>query len=427
MYQSLFPDYIPIEGLRSQLEAKRLLEALREVGLEVLTAFGGRQAVVKRLQEEGVTDLWHLLQIARDDVADWAGVGTAFLQVFDEMREEVARRPAYWVQEWHDLWEEHQFPLPPPAALDDFDLFGQVAEAALDYGAGATEETTLAARIEEVERAFAEAIRLYQCRVPESADVLRRYFFEGQSRAMVERLEGLRPMALHRIAFQHFVEPLMRGEKVVGLEFTPAFRDELAALTTDLLFAPVDVLNGLEQLNAPRFLDWLGLRVMQRSLAETLWATDMIVPRYEVLRARRLLQQTLAFLQWQPTFTPRKEMERLLRPPHKHWCKALLRWHPWIVHHAHGYRLRSEQLSYDLCRVARVLYDERVPMQKKDILTAYEHRYLERPQALSLRAVRRHFPEVISPLRGWWQWKADVASVASEELPQYDLFGQLMR
>lgn len=426
MYQSLFSDYIPIEGLRSQLEAKRLLEALREVGLEVLTAFGGRQAVVKRLQEEGVTDLWHLLQIARDDVADWSGVGTAFLQVFDEMREEVARRPAYWVQEWHDLWAEHHFPLPTPAIVNDFDLFGEVAEIMPDDGVGGAEETTLASRIAEAERAFAEAIRLYQCRVPESASALRRYFFEGQSRAMVERLEALRPMSLHRIVFQHFVEPLMQGERVEGLLFTSAFREELAALSNDLLFAPIEVLNVLEHLSAPRFLEWFGLTVMQRSLAETQWATDLIVPRYEVLRARRLLQQTLAFLQWQPTFTPRKEMERFLRPYHKLWCKALLRWHPWIVHQAQGYRLRSEQLSYDLCRVARVLYDEQVPMQKKDILTVYEHRYLERPQTLSLRAVRRHFPEVISVQRGWWQWKADASSATGDEAPQYDLFGQLM-
>ena len=93
MYHTLFPDFFSFDDGRSQEQTLRLNEALQQVELALLDTHAERRAVLRKLAALGVTNAWQLLQLQHEEVAEWPGVGPAFLSVLDEMREEVHRAP----------------------------------------------------------------------------------------------------------------------------------------------------------------------------------------------------------------------------------------------------------------------------------------------------------------------------------------------
>ena len=378
MYHTLFPDFFSFDDGRSQEQALRLNEALQQVELTLLDTHAERRAVLRRLAALGVTNARQLLQLQHEEVAEWPGVGPAFLSVLDEMREEVHRAPEQLVDTWRREWATLTFPddmeEETHIALSDADSAEEVPEKKSTD----TEHECLSAEACEVERTLAALLHTLLHRRPVGAGVLRRYFLEGLPVSTIVRVEGLASRAaVHRVVDRQCLRPLLSGEALHGLQLSAAFLAKLEQLRGRLMFCPSTVLERLHTMLPERFLRFLHLTLLCRTTAETQWGADLIVPRHAVLRARRLLRRTM-----------------------------LLHLHPWVERNAEGYRLRSEQLQYDVCRTARILCDAAgVPCSLQEVRFAYECRYLERPKRLSLSGVQARFPQISTEDDRLWQWK----------------------
>ena len=407
MYHTLFPDFFSFDDGRSQEQALRLNEALQQVELALLDTHAERRAVLRRLATLGVTNAWQLLQLQHEEVAEWPGVGPAFLSVLDEMREEVHRAPEQLVDTWRREWATLTFPddmeEETHIALSDTDSAEEVPEKKSTD----TEYECLSAEACKAERTLAALLHTLLHRRPVGAGVLRRYFLEGLPVSTIVRVEGLASRAaVHRVVDRQCLRPLLSGEALHGLQLSAAFLAKLEQLRGRLIFCPSTVLECLHTMLPERFLRFLHLTLLCRTTAETQWGADLIVPRHAVLRARRLLRRTMQQLQWQPDFVKRTHLAVRLHSSDASWLQPLLHRHPWVERNAEGYRLRSEQLQYDVCRTARILCDAAgVPCSLQEVRYAYECRYLERPKRLSLSGVQARFPQISTEDDRLWQWK----------------------
>lgn len=408
MHHSLFPDFSPLEDILDQQAAQRIADRLRGVELRFFATLPERRTVLRRLAEKGICNAWDLLNLHRDEVAEWSGVGKVFLHLLDEMRAEVQQRPQWVIQTWHNEMAQLTLPDDLEQATEEPNLFGEwVATETTPSTDTLSEEEQLSLDITEVERTFVELIRLLAHRLPAEGAVLRRYFLESLPLNTIVKVEQLSSRsAIHRLLEPRFLRPLRAGESLCGITLSCDFRERMQRLEKRLRFRPAQILEHLTTMSPDRFLALMGLTLMRRTVLENLWACDFIVARQEVVRSRRTLHHTLLHLQFRPDFTSRKNIEEHLSAilPSRDLVKPLLRNHPWVEHSESGYRLVAEQLVFDFCRVGRILLDAATPLTKDEVISSYEHRYLERPLSLSLRLLRRHYPQILSHRRGVWTW-----------------------
>lgn len=417
MYHTLFPDFFTLDGERSEQQALHLAEALQRVELKMLATHAERRLVLRRLEQRGVINAWQLLQLQHEEVAEWPGVGAAFLSVLDEMRDEVYRAPELLVQTWKQKWAELTFPDDIIDELSEQLPIEQIEEKAEEIISTTSAQEIVSVEVAEVERTLTALLRTLLHRLPNGEGVVRRYFLEGLPVSTIVRVEGLASRsAVYRIADRQCLRVLLRGETLHGLRLSEAFLSKMSRLSRQLLFCPNRVLDSLQTMKPTRFLRFLNLTLLCRTTAETQWAADLIVPHQGVQRSRRLLHRTMGYLQLHPDFLPRRELTSQLNAAEALWLKPLLRQHPWVERSAKGYRLRSEQLQFDFCRAARILCDAKTPCSLEEVIYAYEYRYLERPKCLTLSGLRRRFPQVVSEERGVWRW--EVSGRKSAELSE---------
>ena len=231
---------------RSQEQALRLNEALQQVELALLDTHAERRAVLRRLATLGVTNAWQLLQLQHEEVAEWPGVGPAFLSVLDEMREEVHRAPEQLVDTWRREWAALTFPddmeEETHIALSDADSAEEVPEKKSTD----TEYECLSAEACEAERTLAALLHTLLHRRPVGAGVLRRYFLEGLPVSTIVRVEGLASRAAgHRVVDRQCLRPLLSGEALHGLQLSAAFLAKLEQLRGRLICCPSTVLECL--------------------------------------------------------------------------------------------------------------------------------------------------------------------------------------
>lgn len=408
MHHTLFPDFSPLEMMLDQQAAQRIADRLRSVELRFFATHPEWRTVLRRLAEKGVCNAWDLLNIHRDEVAEWPGVGRVFLHLLDEMRAEVQQRPQWVIQTWRNEMAQLTLPDDLEKPSDEPTLFGEweVAEVNIKEKAY-SEEEQLVQDIIEVERTFVELIRLLSHRFPVEGAILRRYFLESLPLNTIVKVEHLSSRStIHRLLEPRFLRPLRAGENICGITLSCDFRERMQKLEQRLRFRPAQILEHLNTMSPDRFLALMGLTLMRRTVLENLWACDFIVARQEVVRSRRTLHHTLLYLQFRPDFTARENIENHLSSilPSRDLVMPLLLNHPWVESAETGYRLVAEQLVFDFCRVGRILLDAATPLTKDEVISAYEHRYLERPLSLSLRLLRRHYPQILSHRRGVWTW-----------------------
>lgn len=415
---SLFPDYAVLETGRNEAQAMRLAQQLREVDLEVLATTAERRSVISRLRREGVGDAMQLVLLTEADVMDWYNVGPVFLAVVTAMRDEVVAAPERIVALWRN--KVRLFVLPDDLQEDssDDDFFGMLMvaedETPATYPLTGGTETDSASPILELERCIVAAVEMMGQR---SADgvVLRRYFLEGAAVESIVASERLASSAsLYRIVDKRFCQPLLKGYPVKGIQFSNKLLMSVRRLCKELVYRRVEVLDVLERLSPQRFLHFLGLTLLRRTTAETVWLADFIVREGDVQRCRRTQRDLFSSLQLRVVGAKESVVRRglqHLRPKEKgsvvdvNFLRVLLRDHPCIEPDRKGYRLVSERLTYDCARLARIVYDAHGPIRIADILVRYEQRYFERPHTVSIAKVRVHFPQVHSVKRGVWEWK----------------------
>lgn len=430
MHHTLFPDFSPLETTLDQQAAQRIARKLRGVELRFFATLPERRIVLRRLADKGISNAWELLNIHRDEVGEWPGVGKVFLHLLDEMRAEVQQRSEWVIETWRNEMAQLTLPDDIEVEAEEPSLFGEeeTAEAdSVEFERELSEDEQLVQDIVEVERTFVEVIRLLEHRLPKEAAVLRRYFLESLSLNTIVKVEHLSSRsAIHRIIEPRFLRPLRAGESICGITLGRAFRERMQHLEYYLRFRSAHILEHLTTMSPERFLALIGLTLMQRTVSENLWACDFIVARHEVVRSRRTLHHTLLHLQFRPDFTSRANIEKHLSAilPSCDGVYSLLCNHPWVEHSERGYRLVSEQLVFDFCRVGRILLDAAMPLSKDDVIHIYEQRYLERPLSLSLRLLRRHYPQILSHHRGVWIWSKTEENGSSFQgsSPQLSLF-----
>lgn len=418
MHTTLFPDFFTLDDRDCVHRKEIVLEKLQDIPIEFLESHAQRGVVLRRLSANGIRSLADLLRLPRFEVKEWSGVGQSFLHVFDEMCKEVREQPEHIIERWSLSCAAWTFPLDDnlnsPWKLTTYlelDAFCPSVnkEAVKDE---------LAFRVMLVERVFAQIILLLKHRQPHRAAVLHRYFLQGLSAEIIAKVLHYSSSAVVMRIIEHEVlRPLLGGEPVAGVQLRKDFLEEMAQLRADLLFRPTTVLDSLTLMSIPRFLLLLSLTPMLHTMAESAWSCDFIVPRGEVMRARELLHDTLRVMQQHPTAVAEQQLAKEVGIA-KDDClfDGLLAHHPWIEQTASGYRLMTAHLSFDFCRVGRILLDIQKPLSRMEILMRYEQIYLERPPVLQMREVQRHFPAVISPQHGFWQWQTSPLVLPSEEI-----------
>lgn len=406
MYHTLFPDYLTLEEGRDRLEAQRLIEALRKVGLEALQTNVERATVLRRLGEEGVESVYHLLNLQRNEVAEWRNVGQVFLYVMDEMRAEVKRDPEAVLNRWHNELAELVFP-EEKNAIEEKSSFCDLSKKNFEnvHSFFCCNETMMC--IGEVEQAFVEIIGVLERRWAHGGEVLRRYFLENLSVKTLVRVLGLSSSAaLYRLVERRFLRPLLDGGQVYKLSLSRDFLQKMNILRKELLYRPVNVLEALQRMSPERFLFLMNMTLLSRTVSDRVWSCDFIVPRGEVQSTRRVLHALINELQLRPDFSTRKSIRMALGKDDRHPSfNGLLKHHPWIERLQHNYRLMSPQLMYDFCRIARILCDTPEALSAQEILMKYERRYLERPKRISLHWVSLRYPQVVALKRGVWHWQ----------------------
>lgn len=406
MYHTLFPDYLTLEEGRDRLEAQRLIEALCQVRLEVMQTNMERAAVLRRLGEEGVESVYHLLNVQRNEVAEWRNVGQVFLHIMDEMREEVKRNPEAILNRWRNELAPIVFPEESGAGKDHtlpYHIEPQPVEEVRDSADSERE----AVDIRVVEQTFVDVIDVLEHRWPIGGEILRRYFLENQSVKMIVHIMDLSsPAVLHRLVNHRFLRSLCNGESLFKLSLSHGFCRKMKDLRKQLLYRPARLLDALQRMSPERFLSLFDLTLLSRTLADRIWAGDIIVAHGEVQHTRRVLHALLAELQLRPGFSSGKAIRRALGEYGRGSVfKGLLNHHPWIEHSDQGHRLMSQQLCFDFCRIGRILCDSPEAMTGREVMIVYERRYLERPKRISLGLVKRYYPQIVVVKRGVWQWQ----------------------
>ena len=419
MYQSLFPEFLPLECKGSDISVRHLLDALAAVDLQIMAAVDGRGAVVRRLQQRGIGNLRDLLLCAREDVAAWPKVGKAFLIVFDEMRNDVAQRPEFWIDEWNFRWKSWTLP-------NEFPQLTYEATQSTEASPAKSTETAVyndvQAQIAEAERVFVACIQLLSARRPQLATLLRRYFYDGLPAGIIAKQTGCSSSKQQRLIFAECFTPLLAGETVEGIQLSADYLACIDHLKSAILFAPASHLDGLQQIASLRFLEILGLTIMKQTCVETHWAVDLIVPTRTICSARSLLRKVLAQLQWVPQPTSAQQLAECVDAASATAIDQLLTNHPWIESHNGQHRLCSSQLHIGLCRIARLLYDSPEPLTHAQLLSRYEHCYLERPKRLDLQATQRRFAAVIKIEPDRWSWSVERHTPSSPNDGQFYLF-----
>lgn len=412
---SLFPDYSVLESGRNEAQAMRLAQQLREVDLQMLVTDPDRRMVVARLRREGIDNAMQLILLTEDEVLQWYNVGPVFVTILAEMRRQVVRNPERIVDEWHH--EHRLFVLPDDLNLhhEETDFFGMlmVGEEEVDSMESNAEDNPVV----ELERCLVAAIEMMEHRT-EHGLVLRKYFIEGLPvDTIVSTLNLVSPASLYRIVNKFFREPLLKGYQVKGIQLSDKLLRSIKTLRKSLLYKPANELDVLDRMSPLRFLEFLGLTLLQRTLAESFWSGDYIVREGEVERCRRTLRDLFSSLQFRVVSvkesTIRRGVQTVKSKDRRNtrnaidpsFLRALLQEHPCIESDRKGYRIVSERLNYDCARLARIVYDAHGPISIDDILSQYERRYMQRPDTISIAHVRSRFPRVRSIRRGVWVWK----------------------
>lgn len=417
---SLFPEYSVLETGRNEAQAMRLAEQLRQVDLQMLVTDADTRSVVARLRREGIDNAMQLILLTEEEVLGWYNVGPVFVEILSGMRQQVVGTPERIVDTWHN---QHRL-LVLPDDLDirhhEDDFFGMVmvAEDEVEPAAKSSVATEgYEHPITLLERSFIAAIEMTEHRW-ERGQVLRKYFIDGLPvDTIVDTCQLPSPATLFRIVGKNFREPLLRGYQVKGIQFSDSLLKTVKTLRKNLLYAPASELDVLTKLMPSRFLEFLGLTLLQRTSAETFWGGDYIVREGEVERCRHTQRDLFSSLQFRVVAAKESTIKRAIMSM-KHvdkgrsanwidvqFLRVLLHTHPCIEADKKGYRLVSERLNYDCSRLARIVYDAHTPLTLNDIQAQYERRYMQRPGSVAIANIRKHFPHIHSIRRGVWEWK----------------------
>ena len=428
-----FSRLFSFDFLQDQQHTERVMAALEKICLHFLGTNPERRAVIRRLERQNTHSIGGLLQLHRGEVSEWPGVGSVFLTIFDEMREEVHADPEGIVTKWINERAPLTFPKDlnqlHPFEITDNQLFAdsesttphQLNENAHSFLTPTSTEEDCFAEIIEIECVFTEIIHLLQTRIPDLAEMVRRFYLEGLSPEVIANILRLRSAVVVTHEIEHvFLRPLLNGETLSNLSLDEDFPKRMTLLRDRLLMMPVEPLTSLTAMLPERFLHLLGLTVMTRSAAEFTWAGDLIVPIGDIYRhtqnvARHTdLFTTRSFVRFARKIAadllPRmisdqETTNQIATITEEKRLEALLQHHPWIEQGEKGVRLISEQLLFDYCRIARILADAHRPLEKDEILTRYERCYFERPSSISVRLLRKHFPNIQIPQTGAWSWE----------------------
>lgn len=405
---SLFPDYAVLENGRNEAQAMRLAQQLHEVDLQMLATDSDRRLVVSRLRREGIADAMQLILLTEEEVRAWYNVGPVFVEILADMHHEVTAHPERIVETWLNQHRLYILPDDLEMRAESEDFFGTLMaseEEVSTYGIEQKVKTNdINEQMEEVERCLIAAIEMLERRHPHGT-VLRRFFIDGYPTDAIVQQSGLvSSAALYRIVDKFFLEPLLHGYSVKGIQFTDNLLRKVRHLRKELLYQRTEVLESLQRIPPARFLHVLELTLLQRTTAERFWGGDYIVREGEVQHLRRVQRDLFAAMQWRVSPTKENTLRRGLKSPGP-FFRTLLKTHPCIEQDRKGYRLVSEHLSYDCARIARIVYDAHGPITTTEILAQYERRYMERPQSLSITDIRKRFPKIHSIRRGVWSWK----------------------
>lgn len=417
---NLFPEYSVLETGRNEAQAMRLAEQLRQVDLQMLVTDADTRSVVARLRREGIDNAMQLILLTEEEVLGWYNVGPVFVEILSGMRQQVVGNPERIVDTWHN---QHRL-LVLPDDLDirhhEDDFFGMVmvAEDEVEPAAKSSVATEgYEHPITLLERSLVAAIEMTEHRW-ERGQVLRKYFIDGLPvDTIVDTCQLPSPATLFRIVGKNFREPLLRGYQVKGIQFSDSLLKTVKTLRKNLLYAPASELDVLTKLMPSRFLEFLGLTLLQRTSAETFWGGDYIVREGEVERCRHTQRDLFSSLQFRVVAAKESTIKRAIMSM-KHvdkgrsanwidvqFLRVLLHTHPCIEADKKGYRLVSERLNYDCSRLARIVYDAHTPLTLDDIQAQYERRYMQRPGSVVIANIRKHFPHIHSIRRGVWEWK----------------------
>lgn len=366
MYLTLFPDFFSTDGDTAVEEAQRIQQALREVDLSLIYNQVEHRKVLKRLSKEGVRTAWELLQVPREEIAAWQGVGPVFLMMLDEMREEVKHSPNELLARWH---REHASLILPENEREQEEGEDDELHALL-----------------LVEQAFVELLQLLAHRWGHEGEALRRFFLEGIPLDSLLRTYGFPSRrSFSRLLRRRFLRPLWQGQSLCGLSLSAASLEELERLRCRLLFAPLSVLNGLRHMAPQRFLLLLGFVVLQRSSAEQHWVGDFMVREGEITLSRHLLQRSMAKLQQQVTALPLTQLQHLFSKPRQiALLPSLLQHHPWIELNEEKVQLSTLYLTEETIRLQRLLHEQPEITSPDSLLAAYAYCYLEHPSEQGL-------------------------------------------
>ena len=254
---------------------------MRKSCLHFLGTNPERRAVIRRLERQNTHSIGGLLQLHRGEVSEWPGVGSVFLTIFDEMREEVHADPEGIVTKWINERAPLTFPKDlnqlHPFEITDNQLFAdsesttphQLNENAHSFLSPTSTEEDCFAEIIEIECVFTEIIHLLQTRIPDLAEMVRRFYLEGLSPEVIANILRLRSAVVVTHEIEHiFLRPLLNGETLSNLSLDEDFPKRMTLLRDRLLMMPVEPLTSLTAMLPERFLHLLGLTVMTRSAAE---------------------------------------------------------------------------------------------------------------------------------------------------------------
>lgn len=424
---SLFPDYAVLENGRNEAQAMRLALQLHEVDLQMLVTDSDRRLVVSRLRSEGIADAMQLILLTEEEVRAWYNVGPVFVDILAGMQRQVIANPEEIVDTWHN--QHRLLVLPDDLCIrhqeDDFFGMPMVAEDEANHptedtfitSIGNTTNIRTSDTIILLERCLTAAIDMMDRRWGHR-QVLRKYYIDGLPAETIVGICGLpSPTSLTRIIEKKFRKPLLSGYQVKGIQFSDSLLKSIKSLRKSLLYAPAAELDVLSKITPVRFLEFLGLTLLQRSSLEAFWGGDYIVGEGEVERCRRTQRYLFSSLQFRVVSAKEQTIKRGIlalkrvdKGRRANWLnnqflRVLLCTHPCIENSKMGFRLVPERLNYECTRLARIVYDAHSPLTITDIMTQYEHQYMQRPQLISISDVRKRFPRIHSIRRGVWEWK----------------------